>query len=149
MGKIIEAKCNCGFEQEIFVDRGKVPMALCIYCKNSFRIEAEQAIEKKVIPCPDCGKDVATSICFAPALCEKCKKIIILNYAQMPVICPDCGGNAIFYNESSLQKPNKAAGPAISWGMDIEGDFKLPQAEYKCPSCGQMSLQFKHEGFWD
>lgn len=96
----------------------------------------------------DRGKIVSGPTCYAPALCTKCNHFQALNYANKNEKCSKCEGPVIYYNDKTLRKTNKKA-ELIRWGMDLKNDFMLPKADYKCPSCGQFKLEFKHVGYWD
>lgn len=61
MGIILSAKCNCGFEQELRADRGKIVSgptcyapALCNECNNLNSLN----FAKKKLKCKDCGGTV-------------------------------------------------------------------------------------------
>jgi len=115
MGILLMATCECGFKEELNVDRGKI---------------------------------VKGPTCLAPALCTKCNHFQSLNYAKKKVECSKCKAEVKFYNDNSLQKPNLKA-DLIQWGMDLKKRFVLPNADYKCPKCGQFSLKFNHVGYFD
>ncbi|MGQ4875873.1 MAG: hypothetical protein ACP6IY_17545 [Promethearchaeia archaeon] len=97
----------------------------------------------------DRDKIVKKWTCLAPALCKKCKKMIIVNYAEKSAKCPECGEFLIFYNNPSLQKKSSKGKDALSWGMDIKKNFILPKTSYYCPNCEEMNLHFKKIGHWD
>lgn len=97
------------------------------------------------------------TVCYAPALCPSCRKIVAANYLDSDRRCPQCGGDITFYNHSSLREPGEPTSPGedegnavFSWYLDDgRGAFLLPDARYICPQCGKVALRFAHAGFWD
>lgn len=82
-----------------------------------------------------------------PAYCEKCHRLVVLNYLDLKPHCPHCRSEVRFYNNPSLQRtPNKKKtdNEFIRWG-----NFLLPDAEYLCPQCGKMTMRFLVIGNWD
>jgi len=96
----------------------------------------------------DRGKIVNGPTCYAPALCNRCQKLLSFNYAKKKKRCPECKGEVIFYNNKALQKTDRN-GEILKWGMDLKKDFILPKAQFKCPKCAQFNLKFKHVGYFD
>jgi hypothetical protein len=92
------------------------------------------------------------TLCAAPAYCEACKKLEILNYLDDDPKCAACAGKPVFYNDPSLQEklpPGTKTGTVFSWNTDKKGSFVLPDVKYLCPQCGKMTLRFVQNGFWD
>ena len=87
-----------------------------------------------------------------PAICLKCRTLLILNYKKKDQKCPKCGATAVFYNDKSLQRDQSpkietlesCPGDALDWG-----DFKLPGTSYLCPNCGRLTMYFCLKGKWD
>ena len=48
-----------------------------------------------------------SEVCNAPAICFKCKKIIIKNYLSDDINCQTCSNPVTFYNHKSLQQQDK------------------------------------------
>lgn len=95
-----------------------------------------------------------TTFCGAPALCETCSAISILNYLDDNPSCSQCGGSVRFYNDPTLQAPLDPAAPArreiFSWRASGERDvFRLPETSYRCPQCHELRMTFNEVGMWD
>jgi predicted RNA-binding Zn-ribbon protein involved in translation (DUF1610 family) len=97
-------------------------------------------------------------------------QLIVRNYYDKGSKCPACGEKVTFYNDPKLQAPKEAIRqirplkyPPLEAiisqvpGMDVfdwereeeEFRFGLPDAEYLCPKCGKMTMEFLHIGDWD
>ncbi len=83
-----------------------------------------------------------------PAFCEKCRKVIVLNYMEDDPRCPsECEGEPRFYNDPSLQKipdDRQTERSTIQWR-----NFFLPDVNYLCPRCREMKMRFRGVGDWD
>jgi hypothetical protein len=90
--------------------------------------------------------------CGAPALCETCRTIEIVNYLDDQPVCPGCQGAITFYNSPSLRRKlgrGSKIEPVFSWKLE-KGSFKLPDTEYRCPRCGEVKMRFFDAGVcWD
>lgn len=94
------------------------------------------------------GMPTFTTRDMEPAFCEKCSKVIVLNYMKEDPRCPSpCKGKPTFYNDPSLQKipdDRKPERSTIQWG-----EFFLPDVDYLCPRCHEMKMRFHEMGCWD
>src|SRR5258708_36278165 len=84
--------------------------------------------------------------CGAPALCDACGALAVLNYLEHDPRCPECGGSVRFYSNPALQALVDPAGvepPDIfSWNVDGKrGRLVLPDIAYLCPSCRQNTMR--------
>ncbi len=80
----------------------------------------------------------------------------ILNWLENDPQCKACSGKVVFYNDPSLQeempnssKDSKDTKKVFSWNAYPMGVFVLPDTNYLCPQCGNMTLRFKQVGYWD
>lgn len=92
------------------------------------------------------------TFCAAPAYCEGCKKMEVLNWLDDAPVCHACAGKVIFYNDPALQEKTPAGSKpnlVFSWNTDKKGAFNLPDVNYRCPQCGKMTLRFEMTGNWD
>ena len=115
---------------------GIILWASCEQCGFEMQLKADR------------GRRVSGPTCLAPALCKECNALQSLNYLKKKVKCKDCGGKITFYDEKALQERYLKA-DILSWGMDMDGNFVLPKAKFKCPGCGKFALRFAEIGFWD
>jgi hypothetical protein len=81
-----------------------------------------------------------------PAYCEKCQRLIVLNYKESNPRCSQCLGEVKFYSDSSLQKK---PGKKIKENHISSRDFLLPKINYLCPQCGKIKMKFYYVGDWD
>jgi len=89
-------------------------------------------------------------VCNAPALCESCEEIILLNYlAPAPYRCSKCKREALFYDTPSLKGELLAKLPVFAWQVLGDKTFTLSDAYYACPKCKQKNLRFYDVGSWD
>jgi len=91
--------------------------------------------------------------CGAPALCESCRTVEVVNYLDERPKCPTCKGPLKFYDDPTLRrKPRRVSSrtPLVfSWKLD-KGSFKLPNTQYRCPRCGEVKMRFFDAGVeWD
>ncbi len=42
-------------------------------------------------------------VCYAPAFCGNCRKLVVADYVSGSPKCPECGGGVTFYDDRSLQ----------------------------------------------
>lgn len=84
-------------------------------------------------------------VCNAPAICFKCRKLVIKNYLSEDLICPACRNQVTFYNHQSLQKHDQNEDLTHT----LSKDFVLPEVNCHCPKCGRKEMQFLHTGCWD
>jgi Zn finger protein HypA/HybF involved in hydrogenase expression len=121
VGEVIQASCECGFKTpEILVSDG-------FMINNNRRV---------------------------PALCPKCKELVIVDYLKKGAVCPTCHGKITFYNHPSLRTETSSQNDNIiviefNEGLSEGNSFRLPDANYLCPKCGQMKLRFSSIGNWD
>ena len=137
MGAMIEGRCPCGFESGT------------IFAGGGFKNFKE--------------------VCAAPALCVKCMQFVVKNYYDKDSKCQECGGKVTFYNDPKLQArrnemehlgqsklpPERGMAQELvrdvfDWGgREDESRFRLPNVQYLCPKCGEMTMRFQHVGNWD
>jgi hypothetical protein len=100
------------------------------------------------------GMQSFTTEALAPAGCSTCRSVVAVNLLNPgPFTCStnSCSGT-----------PNLLGGldanPAVPLPTDKrdvfewrvgEGKYKLPDQNYACPKCGELSLRFTLSGFWD
>jgi len=122
MGSILKAQCKCGFElEDIFAGGGML----------NFH-----------------------EICDAPAICLNCNIFLIKNYMKKYSKCPRCQKKVAFYNDLQVQKKVSESyetyNDIFSWNVnDEKGEFRLPDTQYYCPECNEMTLKFVCIGSWD
>jgi RNA polymerase subunit RPABC4/transcription elongation factor Spt4 len=66
------------------------------------------------------------------ALCNHCHEVINVDANKLPV-CPRCGKDVALYNGSGYPEHGFGGGKAL----------------YRCPKCGQNTLEFHTEGLYD
>ena len=92
--------------------------------------------------------------CGAPALCNECGRLLVLNYLDSTSRCPECGKPVVFYNDPSLFSlptgENEKTPTVLSRNVPGEPEpFALLDVEYLCPACWKMRMRFVSSGFWD
>ncbi|MBN2224701.1 MAG: hypothetical protein JW765_08530 [Deltaproteobacteria bacterium] len=92
--------------------------------------------------------------CNAPAVCLQCSELVIRNYAKRgSARCHACRSSLTFYDDSSLHDPspeNEVSDYLFVWRISGKNEyFKLPDTNYLCPKCRNMTLVFKDKGHWD
>ena len=104
-------------------------------------------------PCGFSSEDLAVgggmmnfqTYCGAPALCEACADMLVVNYLDDQPACPMCKGAIMFYNAPRLRRKLRRGSPGtpliFSWTLE-KGSFKLPDTEYRCPRCGKVKMRF-------
>ncbi len=90
--------------------------------------------------------------CGAPALCETCADMLVVNYLDDQPACPKCKGAITFYNAPRLRRKKRQVSKrtplVFSWTLGRT--FKLPDTEYRCPRCGEVRMRFFDAGIcWD
>lgn len=91
--------------------------------------------------------------CGAPALCETCRAVVVVNYLDDQPVCPTCTEPVTFYDAPALRRsPRRVSSKTplvFSWKVK-KGTFKLPDTEYRCPRCGGVKMRFSDAGLcWD
>jgi predicted RNA-binding Zn-ribbon protein involved in translation (DUF1610 family) len=109
----------------------------------------------------ECGVDVDSYVgggmsdfntnCSFPCLCESCNNLVNVNMLAQDKSCPLCGAaDPIPYDTPSLQDCAGEFTVASSNKQEQLGRIlEINSGDYKCPSCGNMSLKFKFSGCWD
>lgn len=92
------------------------------------------------------GKENFEEVCYAPALCQNCRELIIGNYMDATLTCEKCSGKIIYYNAPELHEGTKRGSDADS--KKRPALFILPSEKCECPRCGQKNLSFTHVGCW-
>ncbi|MFW6116747.1 MAG: hypothetical protein ACOC6F_03375 [bacterium] len=92
--------------------------------------------------------------CDAPALCDECGRLHVLNYLNSTNRCPECGKPVVFYDDPSLfSLPAGQSGEittVFSWTVAGEAEpFVLLDVGYLCPKCREMRMRFVRADFWD
>jgi len=90
------------------------------------------------------------TVCRFPALCRSTGAIVLGNLLDPAAGAGDCpASDMAFYNDPSLAPEHP--GPAVvSWNLpDGRGVAALFEGGYVCPVCGQRTLTFRHDGFWE
>lgn len=94
------------------------------------------------------------TFCGAPALCDAWGVIHVLDYLEPSNQCPDCGKDAVFYNDPTLFSlpPGESQDVPTVFYWNVSGEaepFRLLDVDYFCPRCREMRLRFASIGFWD
>jgi len=92
--------------------------------------------------------------CGAPALCESCGALDVLNYLEDDPRCEKCGGTVRFYSDPALHEQSGSMRPppheVFSWNLPGKrGRLVLPDVAYLCPQCRQKTLRFESVLMWD
>lgn len=85
--------------------------------------------------------------CNAPAICLKCKKLLVKNYLQKHEKCPDCGENITFYDDPKLQtqkNSSKKLTNIFSWRARI---LSIPLLPFRSHSESDAMLLFHLIGY--
>jgi len=98
------------------------------------------------------GSIKSVETCYFPCLCENCQNIVMVNLLADEPRCPECNApDPIPYDDPGLSDfPGDDV--IASWNMEdrLGRDLILTNGKYKCPSCGNMSLEFIEYGLcWD
>jgi len=121
MGGIITAHCKCGFESEDIYAGG--------------------------------GMSNFLEVCNAPAICLNCNIFLIKNYMKKLSKCSKCRKKVVFYNDPKVQEQvsesYESYNDIFSWNIEKKGTFRLPNTQYYCPKCNEMTMEFLDVGNWD
>jgi Zn finger protein HypA/HybF involved in hydrogenase expression len=94
----------------------------------------------------------STTTCFFPCLCENCRSVVQVNLLAKAVKCPLCRApNPIPYDDARLWA-SPGHRHVAEWNMEnrLGRKLELTDGKYRCPKCGQMSLEFRDGGLcWD
>ena len=95
-----------------------------------------------------------TTYCGAPALCDSCNALLVLNYLDPASRCESCGEMVRYYDNPELRSllagRHKRPRDVFYWNIPQgSGVFSLPDTEYLCPKCGETKMQFSVVGHWD
>lgn len=125
MGSQVNAFCECGFRSSSLIGGGM----------HSFM-----------------------TTCYFPCLCERCRDIVqvnliptkILNIITKKIRCPECRSTKIIPYDSPELTDSTGAINVVSWPPIKKKGRRLvlTDGKYKCPKCGEMSLQFTQGGLW-
>lgn len=85
--------------------------------------------------------------CGFPAICAKCKKVVVLNYLEADHHCPTCHGAVTFYDDPSTHGDGKMT--VFDWNLEDGKKLRLSESQNLCPRCGKKTLKFQHWGCWD
>ena len=121
MGIILRGLCKCGFDTgDIFAGAGFVNFM---------------------------------DTCNAPAICLRCHEFLVRSYMDKETArCPGCDAKVTFYDDPSVQEPlgNKRYDYLFVWRIGGRDEFfKLPDTNFLCPKCKNMTLVFEEMGNWD
>ena len=93
-----------------------------------------------------------TTTCYFPCLCDSCHNIVAANLLAKKPRCPDCGAaNLMPYDDHRLVG-SRGERAVAEWHMEerLGRELVLTDGSYKCPKCGEMTLQFADTGLrWD
>jgi len=98
------------------------------------------------------GMDNFTTTCMAPALCRECGRLIVSSYLADRPCCRVCGEPVTFYDDASLRSDPSGPPPehVFTWNIIARSrTLVLPDADYLCPCCDEMSMRFECVGMWD
>ena len=92
-----------------------------------------------------------TSVCYFPAHCEDCKKLVEVNLLADCTTCPHCGSSRVIpYDHSTLIGEIGTRGVAHWYaGAELGRTPSLTNGTYRCPECKQYLLRFKEIALWD
>lgn len=98
------------------------------------------------------GMETHETICYFPCLCERCHAVVQVNLLDKRKRCPQCKTTKVIpYDDPRLSmnlvktpKSSLFTGAVGEWNAkEILGrDLSLPEKNYRCPQCGQMTLCF-------
>ncbi len=93
-------------------------------------------------------------VCWFPCLCEGCHAMVDVNLFETPLRCPTCRSERVAaYDDAGLSLPPESQElySIADWNVAprIGRPLQLTNGRYRCPKCGQMSLQFRMDGLWD
>ena len=93
-----------------------------------------------------------TTVCWFPALCRACSRIVPVNLLSNRPKCPECGSVRIApYDQDELAEETGNQ-VVVEWSMkeQIGRDLRLTNGRYYCPSCDSFDLTFADAGIcWD
>jgi|APEBP8051072210_1049370.scaffolds.fasta_scaffold00719_4 hypothetical protein len=120
------------------------------------------------------GMDDFLSTCLFPCLCGHCHSVVQVNLLAKPLQCPQCKtATVIPYDDPALTEysaePSSATWKSVfrwgggknkspeqrivaSWNVKepLGRSLDITDGNYRCPRCGQMTLQFSDTGLrWD
>lgn len=88
-------------------------------------------------------------ICFYPALCTSCGRVVVCDILDGSATCSDCGGRVRFYDDPELRSAD-APDDGMGWNISEGRGVILRETPcHLCPQCGEMSLAFSPIGFFD
>lgn len=98
------------------------------------------------------GAATFTTLCYFPGLCHGCHSVVQIDLLAKERRCPECEATDVIpYDDARL---SRAPGRRVVADWNIEEQLGrtvvLTDGDYKCPSCGMMSLRFADGGMcWD
>jgi hypothetical protein len=108
------------------------------------------------------GMVSSQTLCAAPAICDRCHAFTVLNVLRAnplvellrrPRRCSSCGGQYRSYDDPALREPSPSGrklAEVFSWRLPgASRTFRLYDAGYLCPGCGEFTLRFENVGYWD
>lgn len=93
------------------------------------------------------GMDNFMTTCYFPCLCESCQNVVQVNLLAKPIKCPECGAHdPIPYDDLQLLgTPGNREVAGWNVKEKLGRELVLTDGKYKCPKCGQMSLEFSND----
>ena len=92
------------------------------------------------------------SVCYFPALCMKCRRLVQVNLLSKTVRCPRCRSRRVKAYDSNDLVGEVGRNEVTSWHVEdkLGRDLLLTDGRYLCPSCGEYKLRFEEGGLlWD
>ncbi len=89
--------------------------------------------------------------CLFPCLCEHCHRIVEVSLLKRSLKCPACHApDPIPYDDPRLST-SPGQQHVAEWDMEVQlgRTLVLTDGRYRCPRCGEMSLEFREGGRWD
>jgi predicted RNA-binding Zn-ribbon protein involved in translation (DUF1610 family) len=92
------------------------------------------------------------TVCYFPGLCQSCRGVVQMDLLAKEGQCPDCEARDVIpYDDARLsQAPGRHV--VAEWRMQeqLGRNLVLTDGNYKCPSCGMVSLRFSNDRLcWD
>lgn len=94
-------------------------------------------------------------VCNAPAFCQQCRDLVVVNYLLANPKCLGCSGPVVFYDDPSLQaakgsrEQEDPRRDVFNWNASDEKHLRLPGTKYLCPKCGRKRMTFVFLGNFD
>lgn len=92
------------------------------------------------------------TVCYFPALCERCGELVQINLFKKRVRCPRCKSSRVRPYDDDDLVDGVGRREVVSWNVyeELGRALSLTDRKYLCPSCRKYKLKFKDSGLcWD